>query len=246
MLPEFEFFFFDWLTADTDTLRAMATRIPRSEFNRRFDLPNWRVINHTISTDFVCGDFSAGAEFVRQVASLADDADHHPDLDLRHPGTVRVSITTHDATGLTERDASLASAIDEFAWTKNLVGNPAKVATVEIAIDAIDIPLVLPFWKAVLGYVEEAPANVGDPVDSLVDPGHRAPPVWFQQMDAPRPQRSRTHVDVRVPHDEAEALIARAIDAGGHLLTDAYARAFWVLADPEGNEACVCTWQDRD
>jgi hypothetical protein len=30
------------------------------------------------------------------------------------------------------------------------------------------------------------------------------------------------------------------------LLTDQYARSFWVLADPEGNEACICTWLDRD
>ena len=224
----------------------MATRIPRSEFNRRYDLPNWRMLNHTISTDFACGDFAAGAEFVRQVAALADEADHHPDLDLRYPGTVRVSITSHDANGLTARDAALASAIDEFAWTRNFTGDPSRVATVEIAIDAMDIALVLPFWKALLGYVEEAPANVGDQVDALIDPGHRGPAVWFQQMDAPRPQRSRIHVDVRVPHDEAEAVIARAIDAGGRLLSDAYARAFWVLTDPEGNEACVCTWQDRD
>ncbi len=204
------------------------------------------MINHTLVTDFACGDFAAGAEFVRQIAALADEADHHPDLDLRYPGTVRVSITSHDANGLTARDAALASAIDEFAWTRNLTGDPSRVATVEIAIDAIDIPLVLPFWKALLGYVEEPPANVGDPVDALVDPGHRGPALWFQQMDAPRPQRSRIHVDIRVPDDEAEALIARVIDAGGRLLTDAYARAFWVLADPEGNEACVCTWQDRD
>ena len=37
-----------------------------------------------------------------------------------------------------------------------------------------------------------------------------------------------------------------AIAAGGTLLSDARAPAFWVLADPEGNEACVCTWQARD
>jgi 4a-hydroxytetrahydrobiopterin dehydratase len=64
-------------------------------------------------------------------------------------------------------------------------------------------------------------------------------------MDEPRPQRNRIHVDVTVPHDEADARIAAAIDAGGQLVSAARARAFWILADPEGNEACVCTWQDR-
>ena len=203
-------------------------------------------MNHTLVTDFACGTFASGAEFIARVTALADEADHHPDLDLRYPGIVRVSITTHDANGLTGRDAALASAIDEFAWTRDLTGDPAKVTVVEFAIDAMDIASLLPFWKAVLGYVEEAPANPGDPVDALVDPGHRGPPLWFQQMDAARPERSRMHIDIRVPHDEADGVIARSIEAGGRLLTDAYARAFWVLADPEGNEVCVCTWQDRD
>ena len=65
-------------------------------------------------------------------------------------------------------------------------------------------------------------------------------------MDAPRPQRNRIHIDVTVPHEVAESRIAAAIAAGGRLVTDEYAPAFWVLADPEGNEACVCTWQDRE
>jgi 4a-hydroxytetrahydrobiopterin dehydratase len=65
-------------------------------------------------------------------------------------------------------------------------------------------------------------------------------------MDAPRPQRNRIHVDITVPHDEAADRIKAALDAGGRLTYDAEAPAFWVLADPEGNEACVCTWQARD
>ena len=38
---------------------------------------------------------------------------------------------------------------------------------------------------------------------------------------------------------------AAALAAGGTMVNDSYARAFWVLADPEGNEACLCTWEDR-
>ena len=47
-----------------------------------------------------------------------------------------------------------------------------------------------------------------------------------------------------VPHDELQARLARALAAGGTLLSDAAAPSFWVLADAEGNEACVCTWAD--
>jgi 4a-hydroxytetrahydrobiopterin dehydratase len=48
-----------------------------------------------------------------------------------------------------------------------------------------------------------------------------------------------------VPHELAEERVAAAIAAGGRLVTVEYARSWWVLADAEGNEACVCTWQDR-
>ena len=66
------------------------------------------------------------------------------------------------------------------------------------------------------------------------------------QMDEPRRQRNRIHVDVDVAHDGAQDRIDAALAAGGRLLSDYAAPAFWVLADPEGNEACICTWQGRD
>jgi 4a-hydroxytetrahydrobiopterin dehydratase len=65
-------------------------------------------------------------------------------------------------------------------------------------------------------------------------------------MDAPRPHRNRIHVDVVVPHDVAPQRLADALAAGGTLRSDREAPAFWVLADPEGNEACICTWQNRE
>ena len=65
-------------------------------------------------------------------------------------------------------------------------------------------------------------------------------------MDEPRIQRNRIHLDVTVPHDVAQQRIAAALAAGGTLVSDTAAPAFWILADPEGNEACICTWQGRD
>ena len=90
----------------------------------------------------------------------------------------------------------------------------------------------MPFWRAVLGY-----RPVGD--EDLIDPTCRGPSFWFQQMDAPRPQRNRIHIDVWVPHDQAEARVAAAIAAGGHLVSDEHAPAWWILADAEGNEVDV-------
>jgi 4a-hydroxytetrahydrobiopterin dehydratase len=117
--------------------------------------------------------------------------------------------------------------------------DPTVVQTVQVAIDALVHSQVMPFWRAVLGYRE-----VGD--EDLVDPHGRGPSFWFQEMGAPRPQRNRIHIDISVPHDQAEARVAAAIAAGGHLVTDQYAPAWWTLADAEGNEADVATWMGRD
>ena len=65
-------------------------------------------------------------------------------------------------------------------------------------------------------------------------------------MDAPRPQRNRIHLDISVPHDEAHHRLQGALAAGGTVVSDRWAPAFWVLADAEGNEACITTWQGRD
>jgi len=118
------------------------------------------------------------------------------------------------------------------------------VEQLELAIDALDIPAIRPFWKAALAYVDE-PGSDG-PGAGIIDPAGQLPPMWFQQMDAPRPQRNRVHFDITVAHDEAEARMRAAVAAGGRLVNDSFAPSFWVLADAEGNEVCVCTWTGRD
>jgi 4a-hydroxytetrahydrobiopterin dehydratase len=202
---------------------------------------HWRVLLRSLHATFRTPDLAAGAALVARVARAADDLGHHPDLDLRY-GRVHVRTTSHDVRGLTSRDVALAAAVSAIADDLGLPGDPGSLVAQEVAIDALDIPAVLPFWRAVLGYLPEsdAPDN-----DALVDPAGLGPAYWFQQMDAPRPQRNRIHLDVTVPHDEAEARVAAAVAAGGHVVSADRAPAFWVLADPEGNEACVCTWQAR-
>lgn len=224
----------------------MAARLTSSVFAAQYELPDWRITRHAIEADFRAPSWHDAVTLIAQIGAEADRVQHHPDIDLRYPGRVRVSLTTHGANGLTELDATLAATISSFAAALGAVASSERLMRSDLAIDALDIPKVLPFWRAVLGYIDERPDNPGDPVDAIVDPVRINPPVWFQQMDAPRVHRNRIHLDVRVPHDVAQHRIAAALDAGGTLLSAAHARAFWVLADPEGNEVCVCTWQDRD
>lgn len=224
----------------------MATKISSSQFDEQTDLPDWRVILRRVEARFRAPSFEAAAAFIGQVAEIAERMGHHPDIDLRYPGCVHVSLTTHATNSLTDNDVALASAISALASEAGMISEPHTGAGLEVAIDALDIDAVRPFWKALLGYEEEAPSSAGGQIVGLVDPRRIGPALWFQQMDAPRPQRNRIHLDVTVPHDVAEQRITDAIAAGGHLVNDGSARAFWILADPEGNEACVCTWQDRD
>lgn len=223
----------------------MAQKVTASQFHSEVGLPDWRVLLNRIEAVFRAGSFGAAAEFARQIADAADARDHHPDLDVRYPDRVHVSLTTHSAHGLTESDVDLASTISELALRAGATAEPLASTRLEVAIDALDIDAVRPFWKAVLGYVDDPPAVEGGPIDAIVDPLGRGPAFWFQQMDARRPQRNRIHIDVTVPHDAADERVAAALAAGGTLVSDEQARAFWILADPEGNEACVCTWQDR-
>jgi 4a-hydroxytetrahydrobiopterin dehydratase len=81
--------------------------------------------------------------------------------------------------------------------------------------------------------------------EDVVDPRGRVPSLWFQRTDAHETPRQRFHIDLWVPHDIAQERIAVAVAAGGRVVDDETAPSFVVLADPEGNMACVCTCLDR-
>jgi 4a-hydroxytetrahydrobiopterin dehydratase len=205
---------------------------------QRFHEADWRVVRDDASTHFRTGTFAAGVALVNAIGRLADDANHHPDVDLR-PDGVTVRLRTESVGGLSEREVVLARQISEAARELGVPVDLTGLQIVQVAIDALVIPDVLPFWRAVLGYRE-----VDD--EDLIDPHFEGPPFWFQQMDSPRPQRNRIHIDVYVPHDQAEARVAAAIAAGGHLVSEENAPGWWTLADAEGNEVDVASWPDRD
>jgi len=211
----------------------------------------WRYLLGTLQTAVAVDALGAGAQVLaRALAACGADADAHLRADLR-PDRVVLTLQSADRAAVTTRDVDLADritqAVEEGGWrTEPGIGGdaPRSAQLIEIAIDTLDIAAIRPFWRAVLGYTDE-PGRSG-PTDPIVDPLRASPAVWFQQMDRPRPQRNRIHFDVSVPHDEAPRRIEAALAAGGRLVSSDHAPAFWVLADVEGNEACVTTWQGRD
>ena len=77
-------------------------------------LPEWSRAGEIISRTFVFKDFPAAMKFVNEVAELAEQAQHHPDVDIRW-NKVTLALTTHDAGGLTEKDFALARQCDALA-----------------------------------------------------------------------------------------------------------------------------------
>ena len=213
----------------------MERRTP-AEVTAADGLADWRVLLRSVHATFATGSFATGVELVARIGDAADAANHHPDVTLTYP-RVAVAITTHDADGLTDLDIDLARTISHIARDLGVAVEPAAPGLLELAIDAVDIPVVRRFWHAVLDLPGDADA------DELVDGRGRYPTIWFQQMDEPRPQRNRIHLDLHLPPDLVERRLAAAIAAGGTLVSDDEAPSYRVVADPEGNEVCLCTWR---
>ncbi|WP_372727980.1 4a-hydroxytetrahydrobiopterin dehydratase [Nocardioides sp.] len=201
-------------------------------------LSDWRMLFNALHARFRTGDFATGLRLVDAIGQAAEEMNHHPDLELTY-GALAVRLTSHDAGGVTGRDVRLARTISELAATEQAVADPASTQVLELALDTEDAEAIKPFWRAVLAMSDSASD------DELVDPMGRLPTLWFQQTTAHETPRQRFHLDVRVPPEEAEARVAAALEAGGTLVGDDRAPRFWVLADAQGNRACVTTWQDR-
>jgi 4a-hydroxytetrahydrobiopterin dehydratase len=194
-------------------------------------------LDGSLHASFNTGDFATAAKLVAQVGEAAESMNHHPHMRLGY-GRASFELSSHDAGGVTDRDLQLARRIQELA--EGLGAEPflGSLANYEIAIDCTDADAIRDFWRVGLDY-KEAPADDGS-ID-LVDPKFRGPKVWFQHMGVARTERNRIHIDVYVPTADAESRVQEVVEAGGTLVTDEHAPDWWVLADVEGNEMCICT-----
>ncbi|HSB77385.1 MAG TPA: 4a-hydroxytetrahydrobiopterin dehydratase [Candidatus Methylomirabilis sp.] len=75
--------------------------------HRLASLKGWKKAGNAIQKQFTCGDFKGAMFFVNGVASLAERAGHHPDITINY-NRVTLSLSTHDAGGITEKDFDLA------------------------------------------------------------------------------------------------------------------------------------------
>jgi 4a-hydroxytetrahydrobiopterin dehydratase len=209
----------------------------------------WRLLLGALVTQVPVESLAEAADMAARITSgVGCGRDQELRLDVRGDKLI-LTLQSAVTTMATRQELELAHRISAFVSTLGLTtqptgesGRPAQL--LEIGIDTLDMAAIRPFWKTILGYVEEPGPH--DRPNGIIDPDGQGPSIWFQQMDTPRPQRNRIHLDITVPHDQAQRRIQAAIAAGGTLRNDAEAPAFWVLADAEGNEACITTWQGRD
>ncbi|GAB3580664.1 4a-hydroxytetrahydrobiopterin dehydratase [Calidifontibacter terrae] len=204
-------------------------------------LADWRMLIDRLHASFDTGDFATAARLVADIASVAARMDHHPDLDVSY-GRLDIRLISHDVDGVTSRDVALARAISELASNAGVTARPERMSVLELALDTADEAEIRPFWAALLAL---------DTVNAwgelqLRDGTGRRPTIWFQPTEPHSTPRQRWHLDLRIPPEVVQDRIAAALAAGGELVDDSAAPAYWVLADAQGNRACLTTWQGRE
>jgi 4a-hydroxytetrahydrobiopterin dehydratase len=207
-------------------------------------LADWRKLSQRLHARFRTGDPAVGAAFLGdavRAASEASLADHlEASLDATHVDLRVASHLGSEGIWVRHDDVMLARLLSDVARRHDVTSVPAEVSQVEFALDTADDARVGPFWAALLA--GDAGAVVHD---TVFDPTGQLPSVWFQGTEPHEAPRQRWHPDVWVAPEVADARIAAAVAAGGAVVDDAGAPSFTILADPDGNKVCVCTFVGR-
>ena len=222
----------------------MTDYITPRQFDEAEGVEDWRLLSEGATAFFRTHSFAESARFVQAICELDGVEAHRPSIDVRHDGvTVHLITYTEDYFGPSQRDVALARQISAVAQKMGLSADPTVVQSLLIIPGASDITSVMPFWRTVLGYEPRRDS----PDEDLVDPQNRGPAFWFEQMDEPRGDGGGAiHIALWVPYEQAEARIEAALAAGGRMVRDDFAPAWWTLADAAGNEVDIATVKTRD
>jgi 4a-hydroxytetrahydrobiopterin dehydratase len=215
------------------------------------NLTDWRKLGQGLHARYATADFGTGVRFVAAVGDAGDALGHHPRVTIG-AGYVELRLLSDDAVyrdgegaehvvdWVTQRDVDLARRITEIAAEQGVEADPASITAIELALDTAHAATIAPVWAALLTGGTEARGR-GTIGDDVRDATGRVPILWFQDTDEHETPRQRFHVDVWVPAEVAEQRIAAAVTVGGIVVDDSQAPSYSVIADQDGNKACVCT-----
>jgi 4a-hydroxytetrahydrobiopterin dehydratase len=223
---------------------ATIEQISPKQFREAEGVEDWRVLGDGANAFFRTGSFAASARLVQAISELPGIDNQQPDVDVRQDGvTVRILTITHDYAGMTQRDLELARQISAVARNLAFPADPSAVQSLLVIPGSSDRAKVMPFWRAALRYEPRRDS----PEEDLVDPHNRGTAFWFERMREPRGDGGGAiHIAVWVPYEHAKDRIAAALAAGGRMVRDEFAPAWWTLADAAGNEVDIATTMGRD
>ncbi len=90
------------------------TKLTEKEISESLSaLPEWSRTGSSITRTFEASSFIKGISFVQEVAGIAEERDHHPDIDIRY-NRITLTLSTHDQGGLTALDFDVARAVDDL------------------------------------------------------------------------------------------------------------------------------------
>ena len=98
--------------------------VTRDDFETAEGLDGWTWTGDAIVGGFRAGSYSGAAAFALRVAEAADEAVHHPDIDIRYQRHARVVLTTHGSGGVTGLDLELARTISDIARSTGVDVDP--------------------------------------------------------------------------------------------------------------------------
>lgn len=214
-------------------------------------LTDWRKLEQGLHARYTISGFGDGVRFLAAVAEAGDAVGHHPQVTMGET-YVDLKLVSDDAVyrdddggdhvveWVTQRDVDLARRITEIAAEHDLAADPASVTSLELALDTAHSATVAPVWAALLTGSTDARGR-GGLGDDVRDDSGRVPGLWFQDTEEHPTPRQRFHFDVWVAPEVAEERISAAVAAGGTVVDDSQAPSYTVIADPDGNKACVCT-----
>lgn len=215
------------------------------------NLTDWRKLGQGLHARYVVRDFEAGARFVAAVGRAGDALGHHPRVTMGD-GFVEFKLLSNNAVyrdgdgvehvvdWVTQPDLDLARRITAIGAEHAVEADPASITTIELALDTAHAATIAPVWAALLTGSTGARGR-GTIGDDVRDATERVPILWFQDTDEHETPRQRFHIDVWVGPEVAEQRIAAAVAAGGVIVDDSQAPSYTVIADQDGNKACVCT-----
>lgn len=207
-----------------------------AEFHRASGVADWRVTGSGPQAVFTATSLAKAAELLAPIVAAAERCGILPDVDVRPEGVV-VKIPYRDTWGIPAAAADFAAAVSRAAAELHLTAAPALAQSVGIYVAQHSQADVRPFFTAALGY-----EPLGD--TDAIDPLRCGPQLAFNPITGDNALRDRTHLDIFVPADQAKARVDAAVAAGGRLVDDSHAPAWWSLASPDNHGVDIASWTD--